>query len=95
MPTLIKSLVFSLALAALAQSYFAALGVAHEPAYPPAAYMMPTSGQVYIMPYPVPAAQGIGAPAPTYAYGWFGVVPRCHKSHHYGYYNNFYQCTER
>jgi hypothetical protein len=67
----------------------------HEPAYPPAAYTMHSSGHVYILPHPVPAAHGVAAPAPTYAYGWFGVVPRCHKSWHYGYYNNYHQHAER
>ena len=73
----------------------AASASAHEHGYPPSAYTMHNSGQVYLLPYPVPAAQGVSLPATTYAYGWFGVVPRCHKSHHYGYYNNYFQCSER
>jgi hypothetical protein len=68
---------------------------AHEIVYPPAAYRLHTSGQVYILPYPVAAAHGVAAPAPTYAYGWFGVVPRSHKCHHYGFYNNYRECAER
>jgi hypothetical protein len=68
---------------------------AHEHGYPPSAYMMHNSGQVYLLPYPVPAAHGASLPAPTYAYGWFGVVPRCQQSHHHGYYNNYYQWSER
>lgn len=73
----------------------AATGAAHEPGFPPAAYMQHNSGQVYLLPYPVPAARGVSLPAPTYAYGWFGVVPRCHKSYHHGYYNNYCQSAER
>jgi hypothetical protein len=68
---------------------------AHEHGYLPPAYTMHNSGQVYLLPYPVPAAQGMSLPATTYAYGWFGVVPRCHKSCHYGYYNNYHECRQR
>ena len=72
-----------------------ASGFGHEPSFPPAAYLHHNSGQVYLLPYPAPVARGVSMPTPTYAYGWFGVVPRCHKAYHHGYYNNYCQSAER
>ena len=49
---------------------------------------VPQAGHVYLV--PVPASGGYAVPSAkrTYAYGWFGVKPRRHKSVHHGYYNH-------
>lgn len=50
---------------------------------------------VYVIRYVHGGGYPVCAPATGYAYGWFGVPRRRHRSTHYGHYNNFTQHSHR
>ena len=61
----------------------------------PHAYQAPHAGHVYLVPAPMHGGFATPAAKPAYAYGWFGVKTRSHKSVHHGYYHNYTQWSHR
>ena len=53
------------------------------------------AGHVYLVPTPAHGGYATPVAKPAYAYGWFGVRPRCHKGVHHGHYHNYTQWSYR